>query len=62
MGIISRLKELYSQKKYRNTFARCDDCVNWRSYYFDEYDADAWCDLENNTEVECCYDFKKKRE
>ena len=60
MKLLARLKELYSQNNYKDTFDRCDDCEHHRSYYFDEYDADAWCNLEKDTDSECCYSFRKK--
>ena len=58
--MIERLKELSSQKQYNSQFDRCNHCQNWQSYYFDEYDADAWCDLELDNHADFCYSFKTK--
>lgn len=42
----------------------CEICEYGNSYYFDEYDADAWCDKENDafdlTPIKC-KDFKFKQ-
>lgn len=42
---------------------KCEECIHCKSYYFDEYDADTWCELEKPyfttfKEIKC-KDFKK---
>lgn len=62
MNLLERLQNLYAQDKYDDHFDRCWDCQNWESYYFDEYDSDAWCGLGLNKCAKHCVKFRKEEE
>lgn len=51
---------MFEQKEYESIDDRCEDCVHWWSYYFDEMDTDCGCDIGENTNLVCCPGFKKK--
>lgn len=48
--------------KYDDSFDRCETCKYWYAYYFDEWDSDAGCDLEKDTQVKNCEYYKPKEE
>lgn len=43
--------------KFKNSFDRCEKCVYWHSYYFDEWDSDCWCELELDSDIKDCVQF-----
>lgn len=45
---------------YSHYFDRCSHCVNFKSYYFDEYDADVWCEIFDELRYEDCEKYEKR--
>lgn len=43
---------------YSHYFDRCSDCVHFKSYYFDEYDSDCWCEIFDEIKEGLCSKFK----
>lgn len=43
---------------YSHYFDRCSDCVHFKSYYFDEYDSDLWCEIFDELKEGLCSKFK----
>lgn len=43
---------------YSHYFDRCSDCVHFKSYYFDEYDSDCWCEIFDELKEGLCSKFK----
>ena len=41
-------------------FIRCESCVYFKSYCYDEYDADVWCELFDELKYEDCEKYKKR--
>ena len=62
MNMIERLTNLHKQSKYDDTNERCWECENWTSYYFDEYDADAYCELGLKENEKYCSRFIEEKE
>lgn len=60
--MIERLKSLYQQEKFKYPDERCDECTFWKSYCFDEYDADSWCALELNPQEKYCLKFSEEKQ
>lgn len=41
-------------------FDRCSNCIHFKSYYFDDYDADCYCSVFDDLKKDYCKKFKKK--
>lgn len=44
---------------YSDYFTRCEDCVNFKSYYFDEYDSDCYCSVFDEFKKGYCEKFER---
>lgn len=44
---------------YMNYFDRCSNCVNFESYYLDDYDSYCYCSLFNELQEGPCNEFEK---
>jgi hypothetical protein len=62
MNIIKKIAKLYQQDKYADPNDRCWECENWTSYCYDEYDADAYCELGLNEKEKYCPKFIEEKE
>lgn len=41
-------------------FTRCESCVYFKSYCYDEYDADVWCEIFDELRYEDCEKYEKR--
>jgi len=41
-------------------FTRCESCIHFKSYYYDEYDADVWCEIFDGLKYENCEKYEKR--
>ena len=55
-----KMSEKRLNNGYSHYFDRCSDCIHFKSYYFDEYDADCWCFIFDEFKEDYCENFKFK--
>lgn len=41
-------------------FIRCESCIYFKSYCYDEYDADVWCEIFDELRYEDCEKYEKR--
>lgn len=41
-------------------FTRCESCVYLKSYCYDEYDADVWCEIFDELRYDDCEKYEKR--